>query len=144
MIDLTDRLDDLSVRDLLAGSIGFPTEARIQEVCDRYATQGNWRLMGVELNGALTGCVGVELLDGGSGQVRHISVQPEEQRKGIGRAMLDHIRDHFQLENVTAVTDSDAVGFWLRCGFNVESLGEQYPGVERFNCTPQVAAIDTP
>ena len=135
MIDLTHRLSDPSVRSLLADSIGFPTEARIQEVCDRYATQGNWRLLGDERDGVLVGCVGVELLDGASGQMRHICVQPEERRKGIGRAMLDHVRRHFQLESVTAETDSDALEFWRRCGFSVESLGEQWPSVERFRCT---------
>ena len=137
MIELADRLDHPSVRTLLAYSIGFPTAAKIQDVCDHYAAKGNWSLLGHEQDGTPIGCVGVEVLGVGRGQVRHIAVRPEARGKGIGRAMLDHIRENFQLQSVTAVTDSDTVEFWRHCGFSVKSLGEQYFGVERFMCTLQ-------
>lgn len=39
------------------------------------------------------------------------------------------------LHHLDAETDADAVDFYRRCGFAVESLGERYPGVERFRCT---------
>ena len=31
----------------------------------------------------------------------------------------------------------DAVEFYRKLGFSIESLGEKYPGVERFRCTLQ-------
>ena len=34
----------------------------------------------------------------------------------------------------TAETDKDAVDFYRKLGFSVTSLGEKYPGVERFHC----------
>jgi hypothetical protein len=36
------------------------------------------------------------------------------------------------LKNVEAETDREADGFYRACGFTVHSLGEKYPGVERF------------
>ena len=35
---------------------------------------------------------------------------------------------------ITAETDRDAVEFYWSSGFKVTSLGEKYPGVERFLC----------
>ena len=35
---------------------------------------------------------------------------------------------------IEAETDADAVGFYEQVGFTVTSLGESYPGVERFRC----------
>lgn len=35
---------------------------------------------------------------------------------------------------VSAETDADAVEFYRKYGFKIKSLGEKYPGVERFLC----------
>ena len=42
------------------------------------------------------------------------------------------------LKYLVAETDADAIGFYQCCGFAVESLGELYPGVERFRCTLEI------
>ena len=49
--------------------------------------------------------------------------------------MLRQLCAKLMLKQLTAETDADAVGFYQRCGFEVESLGELYPGAERFRCT---------
>ena len=41
----------------------------------------------------------------------------------------------FELNELNAETHRDAVDFYKRLGFDIESLGEKYPGVERFWCT---------
>ncbi|MNP39986.1 hypothetical protein D3C76_1335850 [compost metagenome] len=35
---------------------------------------------------------------------------------------------------IKAETDKDTVGFYKKIGFSITSLGEKYPGVERFEC----------
>ena len=41
-------------------------------------------------------------------------------------------------ERVVAETDEEAVDFYRSLGFVVHSLGEQYPGIERFRCVYEV------
>ena len=48
--------------------------------------------------------------------------------------MLNEIAVVLGLIRLIAETDQEAVGFYRKCGFKVESLGELYPGVERFRC----------
>ena len=38
-----------------------------------------------------------------------------------------------QLTYIEAETDKEAVEFYKKIGFQVKSLGEKYPGIERFH-----------
>ncbi len=48
--------------------------------------------------------------------------------------MLAQLVHQEGLLHLQAETDRDAVGFYGKAGFTVTSLGEKYPGVERFAC----------
>lgn len=66
-------------------------------------------------------------------RILHIATTPDARHTGVGRHMLTAVRDstphHLPL---VAETDHDALAFYLANGFTAESLGEKYPGVERF------------
>lgn len=47
---------------------------------------------------------------------------------------VEAILDRFHPSVLSAETDAEAVGFYRSCGFTVRSLGEKYPGTERFLC----------
>jgi hypothetical protein len=63
------------------------------------------------------------------------TVDAGRRHEGIGREMVEHARPAYGKRSLTAETDHEAVGFYERCGFAIQSLGELYPGVERFQCT---------
>nr|WP_167280073.1 GNAT family N-acetyltransferase [Paenibacillus lupini] len=67
--------------------------------------------------------------------ILHIAVDQGMRGKGFGRALLDEVMSLYELTTLKTETDKDAVGFYRTCGFRIESLGELYPGVERFLCT---------
>jgi hypothetical protein len=48
--------------------------------------------------------------------------------------LVEAIREHFGSNEMAAETDAEAVGFYKRCGFRMQSLGEKYVGTERFWC----------
>lgn len=135
MLDLTPRLADPVVRGLLALAIGSPNGAKVDEVCKRYLQEPERVLLGYEVGRVLPGCVGIEVVAEADVRIQHISVTPARQRRGIGRGMLMEVRSLYPSAQLVAETDGDAVGFYRRCGFEVESLGELYKGVERFLCT---------
>lgn len=47
----------------------------------------------------------------------------------------------FGLHRLIAKTDAEAAGFYRCCGFAITSLGEVYPGVERFDCVLTAARL---
>lgn len=81
------------------------------------------------------GAVGFERRGDASATLLHIAVAPAVRRRGLGRYLLEYVVCAEGLSRLEAETDDDAVGFYRRCGFDVVSLGEKYPGVTRYQCT---------
>jgi ribosomal protein S18 acetylase RimI-like enzyme len=74
-------------------------------------------------------------VDGPSARLTALAVDPRRRGRGIGRAVIEAAIAHLDVERLDAETDGEAVGFYRSCGFDVSSLGEKYPGVERFAVT---------
>jgi ribosomal protein S18 acetylase RimI-like enzyme len=56
------------------------------------------------------------------------------RRAGVGTALLDALRRAVPAgAPIVAETDRNGVGFYAATGFTVTSLGEKYPGAERFS-----------
>lgn len=91
-------------------------------------------LYGYEFGDDIIGCIGIELLGPKRCEIKHIAVSPNHRGKGIGSKMISFIKDKYSLSFISAETDKDAVIFYKNYGFKITSLGEKYPGVERFQC----------
>lgn len=48
--------------------------------------------------------------------------------------MIEQVVQDEGLCELEAETDLEAVDFYRKCGFTVATLGEKYPGVQRFSC----------
>jgi ribosomal protein S18 acetylase RimI-like enzyme len=61
-------------------------------------------------------------------------VADDRKRLGVGKSLVQEAIARRHAKVVLAETDAEAIDFYIRCGFAVISLGENYPGVERFAC----------
>lgn len=80
----------------------------------------------VEADGEYAGDVMVEKR---RGDVRHIvdfSIIPEYQDKGIGKAALEQVKELGK--KLTAITRSETLGFFLKCGFVSKRTIRNYYG----------------
>ena len=121
--------------DILALAVGTADPARMAHVVDAYDSNEAWSVHVYRAEMTTLGMIGCEQLQVREARIRHIAVDPTEQRGGLGRLMVEAAVQELGFHVLRAETDSDAVGFYAACSFNVESLGEKYPGVERFECT---------
>lgn len=80
------------------------------------------------------GCIGIVLIHTNRARVCHIAVDEKYRNQGIALQMIKEIIKEYELTYIEAETDKEAVGFYKKCNFKIESLGEKYPGVERFYC----------
>ena len=83
--------------------------------------------------GRIDGCIAYRR-DGDSLEVVNIGTAPAVRGAGLGRRLIEAAIEREKPQAVRLETDNDAVGFYRRCGFSVTSLGEKYPGIERFEC----------
>ena len=67
--------------------------------------------------------------------IEAIAVERARRGSGLGRRLLEEVSRVGGHRWIEAETDRDSVQFYRRCGFAITSLGEKYPGVERFRCT---------
>ncbi|UOB08403.1 GNAT family N-acetyltransferase [Streptomyces sp. HP-A2021] len=134
--DLWSRLDGEDVRGLLALAVG-PGPGRLSRAVEDYRTDPAVRLLGFLGDDRALAVLGL-CMEEKRATIVHIAVDPSWQGKGLGRELLKAVAETFDILRMTARTDAGAVGFYRRCGFSVCSLGEVYPGVERFECTLHV------
>lgn len=132
-VNLKGGADWEQVRELLAACM-YPNEEKINRQVVLYRSDESLFLYGVVIQAELVGLIGVRADTTGEGVLRHIAVKPHLRGQGVGHAMIKHVMQIHNLVRLEAETDRDAVGFYQRAGFAVTSLGEKYPGVERFLC----------
>jgi ribosomal protein S18 acetylase RimI-like enzyme len=134
-LDLLPRLNDPALRDVLSLAVGDPTEQKIDVVCAIYREMHDWKLFGYcDDRGGISACIGIEITGADEATIQHLAVLPAMRGQGIAKMLLHHICEALNVTRLKAETDSEAVGFYKKCGFQVESQGEVYPGVERFLC----------
>lgn len=86
-----------------------------------------------EDDGEAYGLIGWRVQEG-SLEILPIAVDETKRHQGIGRRLIDAAVALERPHEVGAETDHEAVKFYQNCGFSIQSLGEKYPGVERFRC----------
>jgi len=134
LVDVSERLGEGKLSELFALSVGYPTPEKLAGLAARYSSESSWSAFALFEGANPVGVIGIELPSPGSARIQHISVSPGAQRSGIGRHLIEGIRTRNALRELYAETDAGSVPFYRRCGFFVTSLGELYPGIERFSC----------
>jgi ribosomal protein S18 acetylase RimI-like enzyme len=140
LLDLRTEIDTPEFRSLLLLLVGWRREPevdgqRLDNAIQYFRSNANVRIFGFRPAEVLDGIVVIEGVGPHEGVIRHIVVRPEARRHGVARELVTQSRKELNLSTLTAETDRSAAGFYERSGFRVMSLGEKYPGVERFLCT---------
>ncbi|MDX8365580.1 GNAT family N-acetyltransferase [Cytobacillus sp. IB215665] len=131
MKEINSNIIQPSMKELLS----FATSVKnVEREYELYIHSPVRRLYGYDFEDNVIGCIGIELLSSKRSEIKHIAVSTKHRGEGIGSKMISFIRDKHSLSCISAETDKDAVNFYKNFGFNIISLGEKYPGVERFQC----------
>jgi GNAT superfamily N-acetyltransferase len=123
--------ESTEITDLLAAAVGDKGR-RLDEALRRYRDDPDVTLLIAVADNHVLGVAGYT--NGESHvTVLHIATAQSVRHRGVGRRLLGAViraaPDGFR---VNAETDADAVGFYLANGFVATSLGQKYPGVQRF------------
>ena len=86
--------------------------------------------------GALAGILALSPPRGGAAEIVGIAVASERRGRGLGARLIAAAVEREHLSRLTAETDDDAVGFYRRCGFQVEAFTRTYGDapVVRWQC----------
>ncbi|WP_342443584.1 GNAT family N-acetyltransferase [Lysinibacillus sp. FSL K6-0075] len=110
------------------------SEKKVEKEYSLYMAYPERVLYGYTIEQDLVGCIGIVKGEANRCEIKHIAVSPAFRGKGIGREMIRYVEEHHAFSSIYAETDQEAVLFYKNLGFHITSLGEKYPGVERFAC----------
>jgi ribosomal protein S18 acetylase RimI-like enzyme len=139
LIPIKHRIEEESIQALLSYSI-FPDPEEIKNEVIRYQTDPALELYGhvEDEDDEILGIVGFTLYPDHTLELKHIAVDPECRGIGYGRGLILELIEAKHPTLIRAETDEETVDFYRNVGFAVVSLGEIYPGIERFECTYDV------
>jgi predicted GNAT family acetyltransferase len=119
------------VVSVIAQCVYNPTEDKMNGIVQLYKSDANRVLYAYDDGSIVAAIIGLQIKPEET-VILHIAVDQGMRGKGIGRTFLHEVMSLHKMTTLKAETDKDAVGFYRTCGFHIESLGELYPGVERF------------
>jgi GNAT superfamily N-acetyltransferase/predicted nucleotidyltransferase len=124
-------IDEAGMPELLALAVG--DKRRCDDAVQQYRNDSAAMLLGATVDGDVVGILGYTVSDSAV-TVLHIATAARLRRAGVGTALLGGLRRAVPTGlPIIAETDGDGVEFYAAHGFTVASLGEKYPGVERFS-----------
>ena len=121
--------DGAAVVELLASAVGGK-DSRLDAALQRYGQDPTAKLLLAVLDGRIVGVAGYVIGDA-EVTLLHIATAESLRRDGIGTKLVAAVAESTD-RPLAAETDKTSVGFYRALGFTIESLGEKYPGVERF------------
>lgn len=131
MNKVIDNIIDIHIFKLL--ELATSTDKVINEY-NCYRQMEKRTLYGWKSDNIYVACIGIEMIESHHAEIKHIAVAPSCRNQQLGSKMIHHVVQQLRLQRLIAETDYEAVGFYKSYGFAISSLGEKYPGVERFLC----------
>ncbi|MBD0380794.1 GNAT family N-acetyltransferase [Paenibacillus sedimenti] len=137
LVEVKSRLEESQIQELLGYSV-FPDPEDLDSTIELYKNDSELLLFGYESEGVMVGIIGFRLNGSNEMTLTHLAVEPESRGVGFGRGIILEIIEEAKPARIVAETDEEAVEFYRNIGFVINSLGEVYPGVERFRCTYEI------
>lgn len=130
--DVKEKLSDSAILHLLAPSVFNPTFERLLIRAKKYQADDKSKVYAYSENGEYKGIIVFKTEDN-TAEILDIAVKPEYRKHGIGKSLIDFIFTQFPIDNITAETDDEAVGFYKKCGFAVTPVRE-FCDTKRYFC----------
>ena len=130
--DIKEIITGSDILKLLAPSVFNPTEERLLNRAKKYQEDENTNIYAYKDNGEHKGIVIFKIANN-SANILDIAVKPDYQGQGIGSKLIDFIFNSFNVNNITAETDDDAIGFYKKYGFTVADTKVKFDA-KRYTC----------
>src|SRR5262249_13353127 len=133
--EVSDRVFQPEILYLLQLPMGSRNRNRLNEIAETYRASKDHFVFVATCHERVIGCVGIERHTDLLATIHQMAVAADERSRGVGKQLIFAAMESISCISFVAETDRHAVGFYERCGFTITSLGEKYPGIERFACT---------
>lgn len=134
IINIKEKLKSEELLEILAESVYMPTAERLNSRAEAYINNSDIIALGASMNNRFLGVIVLDYMGDDELVILDIAVLKSIQKQGIGRTLIEYVKETYQPKCITAETDDDAIDFYRKIGFTVKSLGEKYPRIMRYEC----------
>lgn len=134
IINIKEKLKSEELLEILVESVYMPTAERLNSRAEAYINNSDIIVLGASMNNRFLGIIVLENNGDDELVILDIAILKSIQRQGIGRTLIEYVKETYQPKCITAETDDDAIDFYRKIGFEVKSLGEKYPEIMRYEC----------
>lgn len=141
--DVKARLGQKELQKIMALSQYKPEPEKTAALAKRLMGDKSVRAYGWEREGRVVGLVVIRLQEDDRAEITALAVSEDCQGQKVGRELLNGLEALYPWTELFAETDKEAVGFYRRCGFAVQELGEKHPGICRYACVKAATEAGT-
>ncbi len=136
IIDVKKQFNSKDCFDIYLACMYMPTYETYFEKANLLMEDEHVYVFGSQANGKLNGIIAIKLNDNKNAEIVGIAVDSSYRNQGIGKQLITHIMNNFNIDNLFAETDDDAILFYRKCGFITEECYKTYKtGVfKRYKC----------
>jgi ribosomal protein S18 acetylase RimI-like enzyme len=134
LINIKTRINEGEILELIESSL-FSDPDQLDKEIEDYIKDDSLEFYGLEAEGAIAGIIGFRMDADKQLTITHLAVKPEFRGAGFGRGLALEAIDLMEPALLAAEADEASVDFFRNIGFEIESLGEDASGLEKFKCT---------
>lgn len=137
LILMPDRLTTTEAYEVFKDCMYMPTYEKYLVKVDSWLHNEQIKAHAYLIDNQIKGMIVILLQDSGKAEILGISVDDGCRSKGIGFCMIRQMVERYQLKQLMAETDDDAICFYQKCGFAVTKIMKTYQGKEfvRYFCS---------
>ncbi len=126
LIELTDKNEILKTYDIYKYCMFMPTKEKFNNKIDKFFCEKTIKFFACLQQDKIKGVISVSFTEQDKVEILGIAVDASTRSKGIGSFMINKLVSDYALTFVLAITDDDAVEFYLKCGFGITKFSKTH------------------
>ena len=115
-------IDDIQIRTLFESIIFNPSYGKIQNIAQSTYAKTQGRFYTAKEQDRVIGFMGFSKIDNHKLIVRHFAVLDQDQKKTVGKALLDHAISEENVAIISAEVEETAAVFYKAYGFSTKKM----------------------
>lgn len=134
IVDISNSLSNDTNLEILKESVFEPTKEKLIKRSNYYQSADGVVSYGYAYNDFILGLIVLDITNKDEIVILDIAVRKDNQKREIGKALLNYVLYELKPKILIAETDDDAVGFYKKNKFEIVKLGEKYLNNTRYEC----------
>ena len=136
IINIKNQFNSIDCFNIYSACMYLPTYETFYEKANLMMDDKDVYIFGFQKNDKINGIIAIKLNENNSAEIIGIAVDSSCRKQGIGKQLITYAMIIFNISELFAETDDDAIMFYKQCGFKTEEYYKSYKNgiFKRYKC----------